>query len=362
MAVARLLQRDTVLMFKLRTGTPGAGKTLSIIDELRHTKDRKIYYYGIPQLSPDLGWIELENPLDYHNEIIDGSIVVIDECQKHFPVRPPKLPVPPAIAFIETHRHRGIDIYFITQHPNLLDHHARRLVGEHVHLQRNFGMPFAVKYTNNKLFDYSNYHELQTCQQTNYRYPKEVFALYKSAEVHTHKVRLPKKLLIIPVLLAMVAYGVYTVYNLFGDKKAGNFSPVPAYQIDHSGNAPGKQSGTASAPVDWLKAMTPAVKGMPYTAPLYAELAKPVAMPVIAGCISNWQKCRCYTQQATVVDVDEGMCRSLAKHHAFNPFKAPTQVAYGEPGQGRQYASPAFNPTRPAPLPSAQPLTNTGDQ
>ncbi len=321
-------------MFYLRTGTPGSGKTLSLIDELRHTKDRPIYYYGIPELSPELGWHLIDHPKDFHNQIPDGAIFVLDECQQHFPVRPPKDPVPPAMAFIETHRHRGIDIYFITQHPSLLDHHARRLVGHHTHLQRNFGMPFAVKYTNNKLFDATQYHELIACQKSQYRFPKEVFKLYKSAEVHTHKVKLPKKLLLVPLLLALFIGGIYTVYNILNKNKAPQLSPVPGYQIDHAGTT---QSGveTEKKAIDWATAFTPKIQGLPYTAPIYKALAVPVTLPVVAGCLATPKKCQCYTQQATKVDMSDELCRMNVKNHQFNPFREPREPTpqYGQQNQ-----------------------------
>lgn len=307
-------------MFYLRTGTPGAGKTLSLIDDLRHIKDRPIYYHGIPELSPNLGWTLIDEPRDYHNHIPDGAIFILDECQKHFPVRAPKDKVPDAIAFIETHRHRGIDIYFITQHPSLLDHHARRLVGHHTHLQRNFGMPFAVKYTHNKLFDAANYHELQQCEKSQYRYPKDVYSLYKSAEVHTHKAKFPKKLLLLPVLLIFIVGGFYTVWTILHKHSAATgVTPIPTYS-DH-------QAGQGAAPakteqIDWTTAFTPKIPGLPYTAPLYKDLAKPVALPIVSGCVASAKKCQCYTQQATKIDMPEELCRLNVKNSQFNPFRA----------------------------------------
>lgn len=310
-------------MFYLRTGTPGAGKTLSLIDDLRHVKDRPIYYHGIPDLKLD--WVHVDDPLDYHNQIPDGSIFVLDECQKHFPVRPPKDKVPDAISFIETHRHRGIDLYFITQHPSLLDHHARRLVGHHTHFQRNFGMPFSVRYTNNKLFDSTNWHELQSCEKSNFRHPKDVFNLYKSAEIHTHKPRFPKKLLWIIPLLLLIGGGIYGVKSLL-DKK-DKLEIIPTYNTGDNSvdSGPGPVSGHKS--VSWSTAFIPAIPGQPYTAPLYQDLAKPSVMPVLAGCVysAKTQKCQCYTQQATRIDMSQSQCLDHVENSAFNPFLSPRE-------------------------------------
>lgn len=306
-------------MFRLRTGTPGAGKTLSLIHELKGITDRPIYYSQIPGLK--LPWTEITDPANYHLWLPDHSIYILDECQKIFPVRPPKDSVPPGISFIETHRHRGIDIYFITQHSSLLDHHARRLIGEHTHLQRNFGMAFSVMYTNNKLFDPTNYHEKSECQKTQFRFPKETFELYKSAEVHTHKIKFPKKLLILPLLFAMVGYGTYKIYSYIHPEK--KLEIVPTYEQSKSENPQSTVNAPSSKPkIDWPTAFIPAIKGLPYTAPIYKDLAVPVSMPMLAGCVSNEKRCTCYTQQATKIDMDDEQCRLHAKQASFNPFLA----------------------------------------
>ena len=314
-------------MFYLRTGTPGAGKTLSTIDELRLIKDRPIFYHGIPDLKLD--WTLVSDPLTYHEQIPDGSIFVLDECQKHFPVRPPKDKTPDAISFIETHRHRGIDIYFITQHPSLLDHHARRLVGQHTHLQRNFGMPFAVKYTNNKLFDSTNYHELQTCEKSQYKYPKDVFQLYKSAETHTHKPRFPKKLLWLIPLLAGVGYGFFTVYSMLHKKDIDSIATQSIHeQLNEQSNIYPGSPPPQTKQVDWTTAFIPAVPGLPYTAPIYNKLVEPSVMPVLSGCVYSLatDKCQCYTQQATKVDMDATLCKMQVKAASFNPFKSDRRL------------------------------------
>lgn len=336
-------------MLYLITGTPGSGKTLSIIDLLSKVTDRKIFYSGISDLKLD--WTLIDDVKDYHNQLPDGAIYVLDECQKHFPVRAPKDKVPDAISFIETHRHRGIDLYFITQHPSLLDHHARRLVGHHTHLQRNFGLPFSVKYTNNKLFDATNYHELQTCEQTQYKYPKSVFNLYKSAEVHTHKFKFPKKLLIIIPLLLLVCYGVYFIYDLL------NKHDIPILPSQHGiadlnssvGNTGALIDSDKKQSINWTTAYIPALPGVPFTAPIYKELAVPTVMPLVSGCVYSKakDKCACYTQQATIIDMSKEQCMLNVKLKSFNPFK-PNNPHNGD----IQTAKPAQLPALPAPATS----------
>ncbi|WHV23422.1 zonular occludens toxin domain-containing protein [Pseudomonas aeruginosa] len=91
-------------MLYLRTGLPGAGKTLNAIREidLEHQPDpddptkrlhkdpdnpdlppRTIYYYGIPDMKLDRlksKWVEFDTPEEWYN-LPDGSVIVIDEAQ-----------------------------------------------------------------------------------------------------------------------------------------------------------------------------------------------------------------------------------------------------------------------------------------
>jgi hypothetical protein len=306
------------------TATPGSGKTLYVINKLKDIKDRKIYYHGIPELTLD--WIELKDPVNYPDEITDGSIVVIDEVSDHFPVRSPKQSVPLGVEFIRKHRHRGIDIYFITQHPTLLDHQARRLVGNHVHLQRNFGLARAVMYQHNQLIDITNWHELQQCEKTQFKYPVDVYPLYKSAEVHTVQRKLPKKLLLFIPLLLLVFGGIYSVYNtLFSLDASGSSatSETPS-SVDSSAVAGVNDSlfstKKQSKKIDWLNDFVPAVAGLPHTAPAYQSIAKVTAMPIVVGCVSQSKQCKCYTSQGTPVDMSIDACFLRIAHTAFNPF------------------------------------------
>ena len=171
-------------MLNLVTGTPGAGKTLYTISSLADVEDRPIFYHGITDLN--LPWHAINDPEFWHKEVPDGAIVVIDEVQKIFPVRDHKKPVPDGIAAIETHRHRGIDIYFITQHPSLVDHHARRLVGSHIHVRRILTVRrLATLFKLGEAFDPKDKLELKRCEASSWTYPKKAYDYYKSAEIHT---------------------------------------------------------------------------------------------------------------------------------------------------------------------------------
>jgi len=197
-------------MLNLITGSPGSGKTLYVVDLLKNETARTVYNDGVPVLK--LPWI----PINAHEwaAIPDGSILVVDECQRIWPVRDPKKPVPPDIQLFETHRHRGIDVYLMTQHPKMLDHHIRRLVGNHIHLRRNFGLPSSLLLQANEVIDDPQNPDASV-QRSQFLFPSASYDFYKSAEVHTTPIKPPisKHLKIIVIFILLLFIGAYVMYH-----------------------------------------------------------------------------------------------------------------------------------------------------
>ncbi|SCZ52948.1 zonular occludens toxin domain-containing protein [Thiohalomonas denitrificans] len=184
----------------LTTGLPGHGKTLRTIvdvEERRIKEGRPVYYHGIPELKLD--WHELADPFQWHL-LPDGAIIVIDEAQQTFPVRPSGARVPEHVSPFETHRHRGHDVVLVTQHPHLIDAHVRKLVERHQHVMRPFGHSYAVVYEWQVCVDPQRRGVEKDALKSRWKYPKDAFGAYKSASVHTVRKRLPGKLLLLPLL------------------------------------------------------------------------------------------------------------------------------------------------------------------
>ena len=113
-------------MITLITGQPGAGKTLftlQFVRELAEKEKRTVHYSGIKDLR--LPWLELANAEDWY-QVPQGSIVVVDEAQRIFRPRGAGSVVPRHVSELETHRHQGIDLFIITQHPMLVDTNVMR--------------------------------------------------------------------------------------------------------------------------------------------------------------------------------------------------------------------------------------------
>ena len=345
-------------MIELITGLPGNGKTLytiSRVRELAKQSNRAVYYAGIPELTLDWTLIEPEE----WASVPAGAIVVIDECQKIFRNRSLGSKAPQYVTDLETHRHQGLDIFMITQHPSLIDPVVRRLAGSHRHLIRPFGMSVSTVHHWESVKDNCDKAPARAdSNKTKWGFDKSVFGLYKSAEVHTVKRQLPfrvKMLLCLPIVLVGLAF----LAKAYMDKVAGPVAVPHAAPGTHAA-APTAFPLGASAPFDpvadaknYVEQRTPRVDGLAYTAPIYDEITKPVRAPIPAACIQSGrsgEKCKCFSQQGTPMDVRFNMCIEFARNGFFQEFDAEKDRASTErtaqsvrvlDGRGTEVAGPA---------------------
>jgi zona occludens toxin len=194
----------------LITGTPGAGKTLYavnlIVNELlpqRRQIFANINGLRIPQVW-DCGASGPHKWQDYP----DGTIFVFDEVQHQWPSERGVRDVPESVKALDTHRHRGMDFYLITQAPMGLDPRVRRLIGRHIHLHRAMGMKYARVMDWPCLMDDPRPPTAYDDGARHFfKYPKKLFELYQSASLHTAKPRFPWQLMG-PVALFLAICGV----------------------------------------------------------------------------------------------------------------------------------------------------------
>ncbi len=181
-------------------------------------KDRELYVHlptarrmGITPFSEGLKLphtaIDAER---WHELVPDGAILVIDEVQDLWRPRGPGRTPPPCITELETHGHRGIDIFLTSQKPRLIDQSVRDQVGRHVHI-RNTGWLGRWSYEWPECNESLSW---KTCVlKKRFRVPKRTFEVYKSANVHSTpevgKSRLP--LVVGGLVLATVALVVMVV-------------------------------------------------------------------------------------------------------------------------------------------------------
>jgi len=327
-------------MITLITGLPGNGKTLYALTWLRDKaikENRQVYYNGVADLRIP-GWIELVNPEKWA-ECPTGSIILIDEAQRIFRPRMHGKEVPGYVAALETHRHLGVDLVFVTQHPMLIESNVRRLTGQHFHVIRKFGTQWATIHEWNKC--------KETCDKNRddstrleFKYPPDIFDLYKSAELHTHKRRIPFKVLALfsmPVIFIGLAYLAYT--RLAPDQVAERNKP--AGQAEPSAGVPAVNQRVGAGKLtqaDYLEAQTPRVAGLAYTAPVFDQATTPTEAPYPAACLVMRGECRCYSQQATRLEMPAALCEQIVAKGFFVAWRQPvqqqSQARPGEQGGG----------------------------
>lgn len=362
-------------MIELRTGLPGACKTLSTVEALSKLLERfdahpdearPVFVHNIRDLAlphaalPLLevthdtpGYESLQRGLvrrvpDW-DAIPDGSLVIVDEAQDLFPPRSSQSQALPYIAWLNTHRHHGVDLWVNTQHPKLIDFSLRALVGKHQHFRRLFGRQVSAVYEWDGCSD--NLGGMKDAVMSKYFFPKKAFQWYKSAEVHTKQTfRLPRWLLI-PV--AGVALGVYAVphaYTVLTGTMHGKGAALSAATAAQGGKG-GAIAPTASASASHVVASVPPV------APASVPVA--LAKPRIVGCIIMGPRCECFGEDGLRVDVEPAACEDgshrvgglvpvdLGRGGSMN---AP--LAHGDVSRGTRETS-VITQGSPGPAPSA---------
>lgn len=343
----------------LLTGLPGSGKSLRIVQAIRHLMDKGAHVYvcningiSVPGTTP---W---EDPSDWQN-LPTGAILFVDEAQEYFPARRGGDPAL-HIKAMSTIRHVGVRLVLATQQPNYLDTYLRGLVGYHEHLLRQNGKQKTFIFRNSqvieevraalprikKLYDYEVWKQ-----------PTDCFKYYKSAEVHTMKYQMPalvKRALMILPIAVLLGGGAW--YAVFRDSSLAKAAPAeveaPSSTAPGSAGAAGASSsnagkGRALTAEGYVASITPLVQDVPWSAPAYLD--RPVVSDPHTFCMSTETSCRCVSEQMTRVAVAEDVCRDIARWgEPYNPFKPPAaNQAQQQPAQQADPAKAQQQPARP---------------
>lgn len=342
-------------MINLITGLPGHGKSLFTLWHVHNRIEkenkeliaqgkeaRRVFYNGIPDLKLD--WEEFQDPEKWH-ELPAGSIIVIDECQRTFRPRGNAAAVPEHVKHLETHRHKGHDLYVITQHPLLVDGNLRRLVDRHYHVHRPFG------WSKSTVLDFQGCKDQPMtksnradAQKSVFAFPKEFFSKYKSAEIHTAKARLPGKfvfLLAAPLLL--LAMGWYAWHKLQNTAHAGKPEQVQTAPGAKPDQLPMQQQpSTKMTTEQYIEAYQPRIAGLYHTAPRYDQVTTPTRAPFPDACLATSRSCKCYSNQGTQLDVPNDLCRQIVDKGFFRDFDDQVKP------NNQQAVIPANQATQPA--------------
>jgi len=321
-------------MIYLHTGVPGAGKTLLTLylveqERVRSLSDpafkdfpegRPVFYHNIKGLQLP-GWIEMVDPLKWY-ELPVGSMIVMDEAQDLFRPRHYGSNVPEHVAQLEKHRHRGHDLWLITQSPALVDTNVRNLVGTHRHVMRTFGMKRAVmhEWANGVKLNPGMQGARSMSTKIHMRYPREVFGWYKSAELHTHKARIPARVFLMfgAVIAAVVGAGIFGRHMWQRTHAPVQAEGATVGGLQVKGGAGVHEANWLSKP-DYFESRTARIPGLPGTAPAYDEVSKPSIAPKPVVAIASAKECRLYTQQGTRIQgASQLLCRQILENGYFD--------------------------------------------
>jgi len=274
----------------LITGVPGAGKTLRAVYLIMQALEKgRLVFTDIDGFNhPDVQTA----PNDWR-DTPEGSLVVYDESQKTYPSTGKAGRVEDErITSLETHRHTGHDLIFITQAPTLIHHHIRKLVGLHIHVHRAAGLKRATLFTWDFTCEAPNdRREQERADTENWFYPKDLFKYYKSATIHTHKFNVPKKIAF--ALSAVVLVVGYVVYQLVSDGGLSTLNLADSAPLDEQQSAqlgmPSADAVAASSVIEQEKILLP-----------------------VAGFIKSGTSCRAWNSEGAQMDLNLAQCLNLA--------------------------------------------------
>lgn len=335
-------------MIELITGTPGAGKTLLTVSKVLAPMvgktltnedgvefPRRLCIGGIPDLllphdpvtvttfdpergaEPSDGRARLPGtpPLDVercaHNWwqwCEPGDVIVIDECQRVFRPMASGRKAPMMVSMLETHRHYGVDIVLITQHPQLLHANVRSLVGKHRHVRRMFGGLQRMVYEWDQC---SAVDRRRDATATTWRPDKSAYSLYKSSQLHTKaKFSVPLPLIVALIAVVGLPVALWFAYQRLTNigNHAASVAPVSAVSASRPG-APPMPPRPSSGPQPWVPPDTARVP-QSASAPLRAKSS---------GCIHAKGVCRCINADGYFLKLPLSFCEELLANHKHPP-------------------------------------------
>ncbi|SDH10106.1 Zonular occludens toxin (Zot) [Pseudomonas flavescens] len=373
-------------MFVLRTGLQGNGKTLNTIievDALAAKQGRTVYYHNIREFNPahpaiKATWVEFEKPQEWY-DLPQNAVIVIDEAQTFFRIRPQAAAVPKYASALETMRHSGHELHCITQNPGLIDHHFRKLCNSHIHYVRGHKGKVIKRWEFERPnMEVEKKNTFADGESSRLLINKDYFGCYKSVadgSQHHFKFKPPRALFVL--LGCILLFGVFG-YRFYSNRIAPADAPEPKPSADAyvaAGQAvpsalPSQQN--ANRPLtteEWLEQRQPRILDVPSSAPIYDQITQPVTYPKLS-CLSSIDDdfvlrnrerfivgvykgrttgCRCNTQQGTRYDVSFASCMSYVENGAFDPAKPdrqqqPIATAGSAPGLAEERGSTGVQP------------------
>ncbi|WP_151803400.1 zonular occludens toxin domain-containing protein [Acinetobacter guillouiae] len=281
----------------------------------------------------------------------EGSYFAVDEAQLIKIFSDEAQGIDPIVKDLTIHRHKGYDFLFITQEPSFVHKYIRKLASHHTHLVNIFGWEQSMMLEWSVVQDAPNaIKSIARAENiTRWRFPKEIYRLYKSTTINTRVKRIPKKIVICLVLA--VIFFIVAMFLLLGAGKnplvstfTGNETPTTqeSKKNESTSKQPDKSNPNqlpASSPTDTTQvqnqnenpASVPSPDTVVSSQPAY-EVSDPFAFKpnitpnvvnsrTFSGCFCTKNSCSAYDQQGTKIDgIDKKVCKDLIQDSSRRPF------------------------------------------
>lgn len=155
----------------------------------------------------------------------EGSIVIYDECQQLPSFKASRSQPDEIVEALQVHRHKGYDIYFITQSPSFVNKYVKDVVGRHIHFRSLVAGVQSVGYQWSECQDNPSSETAKRIveRKINFFYPKRLFGLYKSTVIDTHRKSLWETIKLHKWKIAPFAFGVVALLWSISSVLTGGF-------------------------------------------------------------------------------------------------------------------------------------------
>lgn len=303
-------------MLTVITGLPGSGKTAGVVErflmplaakdwqEQAITPDgekvtvKRRLLTNINGLLLEHEKIDADDLAKWHEWAKPGDLIVFDEVQKPWPLTGANKEQPKCITELETHRHYGIDMILMTQHPMLINAAIVRLAGQHLHIRKLGNSRFATIYEwdgVSRTLLYKN-----AFAKKAWRRSKDVEKVYRSSSLHTKQKRaIPTVLFVIIACLIGFPALAWKFGGNFQERYFGGKPLIPA-------TAPAQPGG--KGPAEALVAANATGATPPQSTPTSAPHE-----PVFAGCARVRDRCQCFDTAGVPFEKEKLYCEDVTR-------------------------------------------------
>lgn len=368
------------MALKLVTAPPGTGKTLLLIKMIfEYLKEGRRVYSNISSLKIE-EVLPISSTADWR-DLPDGSVVIYDEAHEHpafskediidFPdfedFEPERLENENITTYkervarvkkvydrrkknhyesikdisraLKIHRHFGFDIILATQDSSDLNTRTTNIVGEHYHLTRPFGLK------GNTLFFWrrhvsnpdSRTEKAAAEWKKHINFNKNYFHLYHSANVHTHKAKIPLKYIIVGlIILGLCCLPFYLIANnkalsMLSGKKAEAAEPQKGDITINQAmpNSPEALAAFQKQQQDQLDRE----KKIEEQRQIYSERKQQEEEQQISGCVYFNGQYTAIDEYARYIPEKSHLCKQVIREADRRVMKKPTKQVYNNYSQ-----------------------------